>query len=256
MARVAGFNLTPVKSTALHQPEQIELRVEGAVGDRRFLFAREDGERLSGISKASLLPIRPRWDVAHERLALALDGEAVEEEAVGNGDPIVVRLYDREVAGRRVHELFDRFIRRVTGDDTLTLLRVAEPEYAGGTHRVSVVSRASVRQVGGHIGDPGLDARRFRMLIEVDGVAPHEEDAWRGRRVRIGEAIVRMGERMPRCVMTTLDPDTGAQNAPVLDALGKYRKVGNELLLGVYGDVEQAGTVTVGDPIELLPGSA
>ena len=42
MPVVAGFNLTPVKSTALQQPDAIDLRIEGAVGDRRFLFVRGD----------------------------------------------------------------------------------------------------------------------------------------------------------------------------------------------------------------------
>ena len=44
-ATVVGFNLTPVKSTALQRPETIDLRAEGAVGDRRFVFARSDGSR-------------------------------------------------------------------------------------------------------------------------------------------------------------------------------------------------------------------
>jgi len=89
-------------------------------------------------------------------------------------------------------------------------------------------------------------------LIELDGVEPYEEDSWQGRRVRFGDAVVRIGDRMNRCVMTTLDPDTGEQNAPVLDALAEHRKVGTELLLGVYGDVDQPGTIAVGDDVVVL----
>jgi uncharacterized protein YcbX len=57
MPVVAGFNITPVKSTALQQPDEIELRAEGTVGDRRFICARSTGN-VTGISKASLMPIR------------------------------------------------------------------------------------------------------------------------------------------------------------------------------------------------------
>ena len=57
---------------------------------------------------------------------------------------------------------------------------------------------------------------------------------------------------MNRCVMTTLDPETGEQNAPVLDALATHRRVGDELLLGVYGDVERPGTIAVGDDVDVL----
>ena len=252
MPVVAGFNITPVKSTALQQPDAIDLRAGGTVGDRRFICARSTGERVSGISKASLMPVRSRWDAAADLLELSLGDARVEAPAHGDGERIEVHLFDRAVPARHVDEAFDSFVREVARDDTLSLWRVDEPEYGGGTHRVSVVSRASVADVGLRAGDAGLDARWFRMLIEIDGVEPYEEDAWQGTRVRFGQAIVRVGERMPRCVMTTLDPDTGVQNAPVLEALAQHRKVGTELLLGVYGDVEQPGVIRIGDPIEVL----
>jgi len=115
------------------------------------------------------------------------------------------------------------------------------------------MSGASVEDLGARMGDGVLDARRFRMLIEVDGLAPYEEDGWQGARIRVGDSIVRVGERMPRCVMTTLHPDTGVQDTPVLHTLATYRKVGTQVVLGVYGDVERPGPIAVGDRVELLP---
>jgi len=253
MPTVAGFTTTPVKSMALSRPDRIDLTAFGCVGDRRFLCARIDGTRLSGISKGALMPIRPAYDPAAERLSLTFpDGRVVDDDASNVGAPLCVGLFHRTIPVRLLDGPFTDAIREHARDDTLIFARVVEPEYAGGTHRASVISLASVADVGRHTADERLDPRRFRMLIEVDGVDAYEEDTWRGRRVRFGEAIVRLGERMNRCVMTTLDPDTGEQNAPVLDALAEYRKVGNELLLGVFGDIEQAGTIAVGDDIVIL----
>lgn len=254
MPTVAGFNLTPVKSTALHRPERIDLQPDGAVGDRRFLCIRDDGTRLSGISKAALMPIRAQHDPDAHRLSLTFpDGGVVDGDDRPNGPVIPVALFDRTVPVRRIDPALTDAIRAHVMDDTLTLTRVDEPEYAGGTHRVSIMSRASVEDLGARMGDGVLDARRFRMLIEVDGLTPYEEDGWQGRRLQVGDAIVRVGDRMTRCVMTTLDPDTGTQDAPVLQTLASYRKVGTGVVLGVYGDVERPGSVAVGDPVELLP---
>lgn len=253
MPTVAGFTTTPVKSMALSRPDRIELTAFGCVGNRRFLCARSDGTRVSGISKAALMPIRPAYDPAVERLSLTFsDGSVVDGDAANVGAPLSVGLFDRTIPVRFVEGPFTEAIREHARDDTLVFARVVEPEYAGGTHRASVVSLASIADVGRRSGDERLDPRRFRMLIEVDGVGAFEEDAWQGRRVRFGDAIVRLGDRMNRCVMTTLDPDTGEQNAPVLDALAEYRKVGNELLLGVYGDVDQPGSIAIGDDIAVL----
>jgi len=252
MPIVAGFNVTPVKSTSLHQPEEIDLRETGAVGDRRFLFVRDDGTRLSGISKAPLVRIHAEHDVASDHLRFALpDGEVVEGTAGPVSDPFEVTLYDRAVHAHRIDPRFTEAIARAV-DETLEVVRVDEPEYAGGMHRVSLLSRASVADLAARGGAEALDPRRFRMLVEVDGCDPYEEDGWCGRRVRLGEAIVRVGEGMPRCVFTTLDPDTGAKDFPTLDVLAEHRKVGADLLLGVYADVEVPGEVRVGDEIEVL----
>jgi uncharacterized protein YcbX len=88
------------------------------------------------------------------------------------------------------------------------------------------------------------------MLIEITDAEPFEEDTWAGRRLRFGDAIVRVGDPMPRCVVTTLNPDTAKKDFPTLDILASYRKRGTELLFGMYGEVEVAGDVRVGDPVE------
>jgi uncharacterized protein YcbX len=253
MPVVERFNLTPVKSTALIHPDAIDLRPEGAVGDRRFLFVRENGERLSGVSKAPMMRIRSSYDVAAEHLTIEFaDGTSVLGPSAAQGNARPVKLYDRVVPARRVDPRFTDGVREATGDATLELLRVDEPEYAGGIDRVSIASRASVDDLGARGGVDRLDARRFRMLIEITDAEPFEEDTWSGKRIRVGDAIVRVGEQMPRCVVTTLDPDTGKKDFPTLDILAGYRKVGTQLMFGMYGEVEAGGDVRVGDPVEPL----
>ena len=254
MPVVARCNLTPVKSTALIHPDAIDLRREGAVGDRRFLFVHPHGERLSGLSKAPLFRIRSTYDVEAEKLRLAFrEGFDVSGDSTPFGDPVTVKLYDREVEARRVDPIFTEAARDATGDGMLELVRVDEPEYAGGIDRVSIVSRASVDDVGMRGGVDQLDSRRFRMLVEIEDAAAFEEDGWSGKRIRLGDAIVRVGEQMPRCVLTTINPETASKDFPTLDVLASYRKVGRQLMFGMYGDVKEPGIVRVGDPVEVLP---
>jgi uncharacterized protein YcbX len=130
IATVARFNLTPVKSTASHHPDAIDLRREGAVGDRRFLFARSDGTRLSGISKAPLVPIVATWRTAEEHLTMRFpDATVVEGSALPVGERVDVKLFDRTISARSIHPSFAEAIAHRV-DETLALLRVEEPEYA------------------------------------------------------------------------------------------------------------------------------
>jgi uncharacterized protein len=250
---VVSFNVTPVKSTALHHPDSIYLRREGAFGDRRFLFARSDGTRLHGISKAPLMPIVSTWSMAAERLTMRFpDGSVAEGSALPMGERVDIKLFDRTVPARAIDPAFTDAVHRVVDDDILSVFRVEEPEFAGGEHRASIISLASVADVGSRGGDVQLDPRRFRMLIELDGAGAYAEDGWQGRRLRLGGAVLHLQQRMHRCVMTNLDPDTGENDFDTLRVLAQHRKAGAELLLGVYGDVERPGRIQVGDAAELI----
>jgi uncharacterized protein YcbX len=90
------------------------------------------------------------------------------------------------------------------------------------------------------------------MTLEIHGCAPHEEDGWAGQEVRVGEAIIRVGEPVPRCVVTTQDPDTGLRDFPTLNVIKRYRGVSpdQELIFGVYAQVVQPGLINVGDLVE------
>ena len=249
MPAVARFNVTPVKSSSLHHPDEIELGPDGVPGDRRFLILHADGRRLSGGEKAPFLGVRA--DAETGRLSLTFPGGVeVAGEAAPAGGPYPVALYDREVLARDVPGPFSEALSAHAGIE-VRLARVEEPEYAGGSRRVSLISLASVRDLGRRGGrEDAPDPRRFRMLIELEGDEPYEEDGWSGRRIRVGEAVILVGDRMPRCVLTTLDPDTGRKDFPTLDVLATYRRSGADLQLGVYGDVATPGRVRVGDPVE------
>ena len=253
LATVVRFNVTPVKSTALHHPDAIDLKREGAVGDRRFLFARPDGTRLRGVSKAPLMPIVSTWSMIDELLTMRFpDGSSVEGSALPVGERVDIKLFDRTIPARAIDPVFTEAVGRAVDDGTLSVFRVDEPEFAGGGHRASIISLASVADVGSRGGDANLDPRRFRMLVEVDGIEAYAEDGWQGRRLHLGDAVIHLGPRIHRCVMTNLAPDTGANDFDTLKVLAQHRSVGTELLLGVYGDVEQPGRIEIGDMAEFF----
>jgi uncharacterized protein len=253
MPHLTRINVAPVKSTSLHHPDEVVLTERGVEGDHRFLFLDEDGHRLTEGAKAPLLGVRADYDRAAEMLAFAFpDGTRAEGSALAEGEPRTVKLYDREITVRAVDGDLGEATSRYAGR-RLFLHRVDEPEYAGGMHRVSMMSEASLDDLGRRGGlDTAPDPRRFRMLLEIDGVAPYEEDTWEGRVLAVGEALVRAGEGMPRCALTTLDPDTGVKDFPTTHVLATYRKVGTDLLFGVYGDVERPGRIAVGDEVTLV----
>ena len=253
MARVARFNVTPLKSTSLHHPDSVELTELGVDGDHRFMVIEADGRRLSGAAKAPLLGLRAEHDPDENTLAVTFpDGSRVCTDARPAGEPFTIGLYHRKAPAQEVPgplaQAMSRHLER-----PVRIARIVEPEHAGGIHRASMISAATVHDLG-HRGGAEVppDTRRFRMLIELEDCEAYEEDTWMGGRVRAGGAILRVGNPVPRCVLTDLDPDSGERDFPTLAVLAGYRRAGTQVVLGVFADVEEPGMVAVGDAIEPL----
>jgi uncharacterized protein YcbX len=72
--------------------------------------------------------------------------------------------------------------------------------------------------------------------------------------VRVGEAVVRVAGPVPRCAVTTQDPDSGVRTLDTLAGIKSYRGLrdGKKLDFGVYFDVVEPGRVRVGDTVEPL----
>ena len=114
----------------------------------------------------------------------------------------------------------------------------------------SMFSLQSARQLAEETGTP-MDKRRFRANVYVDMASAHgfEENEFVGQSLRIGpKVVVTILERDPRCMMITLDPDTGEKAPEVLKKVAQA----HEGMAGVYGAVLVEGMLHKGDPVELL----
>jgi uncharacterized protein YcbX len=250
---VARISVTPVKGFALLHPDEVELTADGVVGDRRFLLVNADGKRLRSSLTAWPIVVYGEYDAAAERLRLRFpDGAVVEDTALGAGAVREWDLHGGDVArGHVVEGEWNERLSALAGHD----VRLVRPETTQGLRDapVTLVSRASLERLERQAGGP-VDARRFRMLFDLEGCAEHEEDTWDGRRVRLGDAVLRVGGPVPRCASTTRDPDSGKRDLDTLRLIKGYRGVrnGEAIDFGVYASVEQPGRVRVGDAVEPL----
>lgn len=100
----------------------------------------------------------------------------------------------------------------------------------------------------GAIAAFGKDGRRLRPNLVIEGVEGLDERTWPGSTIRIGEVIIAVQDLRARCVMTTFDPDTLAQDPGVLRDIVK--RFGGELALNCA--VAHGGVVRVGQKVELI----
>ena len=253
---VTGLSITPVKSTRLQEVDTIELGRTGVRDNRRFYIV--DGRRhlINGKRLGELNAVVAEY--AAPRLKLTFPDGATVEDDVRLGEEVETRFFSVTDSGRLLEGPFSQALTDYTGQPLELVEARASAIDRGSMGVASLISRASLSRLAQENGDHDMDWRRFRMLIEIDGVGPHEEDTWLGRATRIGGAVVMWGGNVGRCLTTSRDPDTGNVDLPTLDMLRRYRgemKTTEPLPFGIYGEVLEAGEVRVGDAVAVLNGS-
>lgn len=124
---------------------------------------------------------------------------------------------------------------------------------AGTPHKddapIHVITTASLRWAASLRTDFDAAPERYRpnIVIEADGVERIEEH-WVGRRLQIGDCVLRVTKRTERCVM----PALAQQNLPFLPGLLRALTEHSEASLGVYAEVMSPGELAVGAPVALL----
>ena len=247
--KVVRISVSPVKGFRLQHPDEVQLGRDGVEENRRFFLVDADGQRLRSSETPWPTRIRVDYDAASELLYMHFpDGTSLEASALANGERIHSTSGTIHVTGQIVDGPWEAQFARLAGAP----VRLARVDRAGAgmTAPVTLVSDGSLMRLAQEAGRERVDARRFRMLFELEGCSPHEEDTWDGLLFELGSAVVRVGGPVDRCAVTTRDPETGERDLDTLRLLKNYRgrrESDGAVLFGVYATVEQPGAVRVGD---------
>lgn len=245
----------PVKSMRGEELSEAFVGFSGIYGDRLFAFRSSSSPKgfpwLTAREQKMLLQYRPHFrdpDKAARPVNLA------EAESMAPGvTPVFADSADLMVdvvapTGQTLAIDDPALIAMVRGEPDVTLAR--SDRAITDCRPVSLLSVQSARQLGEEVGTE-VDPRRFRanIYLNLSDAGGFAEDEYVGRSVRIGsKAVIAIMERDPRCVMITLDPETGESQPEIL----RHVAQGHSGMAGVYGAVLVEGMVHKGDAVELL----
>jgi hypothetical protein len=250
MPSVARFSIAPVRSLALEHPTEIEVTERGVVEDRRFYLTDESNRLVDRIVVGRLVQVSAHTDPEATMLRMTFpDGNVIEDE-VKLGEPVETHIHGRTGVGHLVIGPWGEALAPIAG----RVIRVIRCDRPGGTRAgnpTSIISDGSLRELARHAGVDAVDARRFRMLIDLHGAEAHEEDTWIGGRIAIGDAILRVTKPDARCAITTQHPESGTVDLDTLRTIIGYRglREGKHADFGVLADVERPGKMRLGDEV-------
>jgi len=247
----------PVKSMRGEELDELFAGFSGIYGDRLFAFKSSASPKgfpyLTAREQRKLLQYRPQFrypDKAARPINLT------EAESMGanplSADPSELIVDVETPDGKKLAvddpALMDMLRGDVDQKHQLTLMR--SERALNDCRPVSIFSLQSARQLGEETDTP-IDKRRFRANVYVDLTSAQgfAENEFVGKSLRIGpKVVVSVLERDARCVMITLDPDTGEKTPAILKKVAQA----HEGMAGVYGAVMLEGMLHKGDPVEVL----
>ena len=240
----------PVKSMTGHELNETVLNPGlGIPFDRRWALARTDGEALDDgqwaskknfwvlVNEPRLAELQSHFDNATGRFCfrgpdgLHAEGNLATEEgrnAIAGGVSVHLGLSE---------------------DQRPSLLEAKSLGYVDSQlGAVSLLNLSSLAALESAVGRE-VDAERFRMNFLFEGAEPWVENDWVGKRVRIGNCVMKITKPTGRCKATHVNPETAEADLSVMEALKDNFGHTN---LGVYAEVIDGGPIRTGDEIEVL----
>ena len=247
----------PVKSMRGEELDEAFAGYPGIYGDRVFAFKSSASATgfpyFTARQQRTLLQYRPRFRYPDKA---ARPVNLTDAEKMGAGPlsaDISELMVDVETPDGKKLAIDDPILMHILRSDVdpkheLTLMR---------SHRamtdcrpMSIFSLQSARQLTEETG-MSVDKRRFRanVYVELTSDQGFGENELVGRSLKIGpKVVVTVLERDPRCMMITLDPDTGEQAPAILKKVAQA----HEGMVGVYGAVMVEGMLHKGDSVEVM----
>jgi uncharacterized protein len=262
--RVQSLHVYPVKSCAGINVGAARVERRGLMGDRRWMIVDEDGRFVTQREEPRLCLVRTTLD--SDRIVLSYEGDAFElPRALSEGPRVSVEVWESRVDAIE-HADARAWISRVAGAPSRLVYmpddveRPVSPTHAAPGDMVSfadgfpllLASTGSLAELERRANVP-LSMTRFRPNVVVACDTPFAEDGW--KRLAIGEATFRAPKGCDRCVVTTVDPTTGARGKEPLRTLATFRKWDDAVWFAVNLVPDTLGRVQVGDEVRVLDGA-
>lgn len=255
----------PIKSLGGIWLEQARLEERGLQYDRRWMIVDEEGIFITQRKhfELALLQVSISDDkliVSHKTLPGLSISFSLDEDT---GEKISVVIWnDTGTAlevNKKVSDWFSDFLKFKVKLVKMpeTERRMVDPRYALNDEVVSfadgypclLIGQSSLDGLNEKLQSP-IRMDRFRPNFVFTGGEYHIEDRFKD--FYMGEVLFSAVKPCSRCVLITIDQQTGEKGAEPLRTLASYRTAGKKIMFGQNLLHQQTGTIRVGDELKVV----
>lgn len=253
----------PIKSLAGIRLQKANVKQKGLEYDRRFMLVDEAGRFLTqrehpqmALFNTSLATnlLTIESGISKQSITISLEPT--------DGNALTAKIWDDLVETIEVSkEASSWFSKELNFTCKLVFFpeanrRDVDPRYASNAEQTSladaypflIIGQSTLNDLNKRLDMP-VPMKRFRPNFVFTGGNPFEEDDWKN--FRIGNNRFAAVKLCARCVLITVDPETGIKGKEPLATLTTYRKRENKILFGQNLLPIDYDEVCEGDQIEL-----
>ncbi|WP_461111748.1 MOSC domain-containing protein [Spirosoma jeollabukense] len=280
---ISELLIYPIKSLGSISMTEVIVEPKGFRYDRRFMLVTPEGKFITQRTHTQMAlidvtitetPDRAAtlhvWHRNHPDDVLELP-LVLNDEVIASHGTMLVEIWDsKDVPAVTVSDEADQWFTNAIGTSCRlvfmpeTTTRAVDQDYAVDPEQDAVsfadgypyllIGQSSLDALNQRLEEP-LTMLRFRPNMVVSGSEPYDEDAW--NQFRIGEIDFYGVKPCARCVLTTIDPETGQKGKEPLKTLTTYRQWKHKILFGQNVLARSTGENTlgslrVGQPVEIV----
>ncbi|WPR74203.1 MOSC domain-containing protein [Algoriphagus sp. NG3] len=253
----------PIKSLAGVSLSQAKVEEQGFELDRRWMLVDEEGRFLSQRTLPGMATIKVEiGDHSLDVFVSSRPEDRIRVPLHAVGEEISVKVWDDEMLARLVDPQIDAWFSQKLGVKARLVhmsspkARKVDPRYAVNEESVSfadgmpylIIGEESLNDLNSRLEFP-VSMDRFRPNIVFSGGTPFQEDSF--QRIKIGEIDFQLVKPCARCVMITVDQQSGSKGKEPLKTLATYRTKNKKIYFGQNMVALSSGKLRVGDLIQV-----
>ncbi|MCC3859883.1 MOSC domain-containing protein [Pseudemcibacter aquimaris] len=261
--KVEKIILYPVKSMAGYEVDSAECDENGLMGDRRFVVTRPDGKFLTSRQVPAIMMLKPIWLADYSGIVIKGKSGQIKVPVPASDTNESIKVWNDSVESADCGDDVAKFLSRELGRDARLKAignkgrRHSEnnehaPDSYADAMPLLVMTQESIDHMNDHLDD-GVTWKNFRPNVLLTGAdKPFAEDFWQEINISKGRMTLEYG--CARCVMTTVDPETGEfrKDKEPMRHLRTYRKESDkQIYVGQNAVSHGSITVNMGDAVTI-----
>lgn len=255
----------PIKSLGGFRTSSWQALERGFQFDRRWMLVDVSGRFITQRvdHKLALLKAEFQSDylvISHKHFP---DTTITLEVSSNTSSEMTASIWDDTITAVHINKEADKWFSSYLGKECKLVfmpesgIRPVDERFAENGEQVSfadafpylLIGQSSLDDLNSRLASP-VPMNRFRPNLVVSGSAAFEEDSW--AEIKIGEVRFKIAKPCARCILTTVNQETGEKGKEPLATLAKYRMVGNKVVFGQNLLALNEGVIRIDDAVEVV----